>query len=165
MELFELDDLIIGLGIDPSADQLNSLYAEFTRDFVNNPLIINGLQVKVILHNSNVEGYNALPETFVHLITRKGEKGKRLFDRHRANKIHWVRCILENRNEEDITYFQYPEDDGIIRDYYWYKDENFLVIMEKVAPDYLVITSFYIDNKRNREYFEKKEKWYRDNRA
>lgn len=28
--------------------------------------------------------------------------------------------------------------------------------MEEVTPDYMVITSFHIDNKRNREYFEKK---------
>jgi len=32
--------------------------------------------------------------------------------------------------------------------------------MEKIMPDYLIITSFHIDNRRNKEYFEKKLKWY-----
>lgn len=165
MELYELDDLINGLGIEPTIEQLDKLFAEFERDFIHNPFTINGLQVKVILVKSKVPGYELYPETFVHLITRKGSGKLRLFDRHRANKIHWVKCILENRKGEDILFFQYPEGDGRFRDYYWYKDGDFIIIIEKVAPDYLVITSFHIDDKRNRQYFEKREKWYRDNKA
>lgn len=160
MELYELDDLINVLGIEPTTAQLDELLKAFENDFLVSDLYITGLKVKVVNKNSNVEGYKMYPETFVHLITRKGERGKRLFDRHRANKIHWVKCILENRKEEEITFFQHPEDDGTIRDYYWYKDGDFLIIMEKITPDYLVITSFHIDNKRNKEYFEKKERWY-----
>lgn len=164
MELYELDDLINGLTLEPTLSQLNNLLEVFTRDFLEKDFYINGIKVKVINKNSNVKGFERYPETFVHLITRKGESGKRLFDRHRANKIHWIKCILENRKEDEITFFQYPEDNGKIRDYYWYKDGNFLVIMEKITPDYIVVTSFYIDNKRNVMYFEKKEKWYRNNK-
>jgi hypothetical protein len=165
MELFELDDLISGLGIDPIDNDLDKLYSVFKRDFEDQQLIINGLKVKVILKSSIVSGYESYPETFVHLITRKGSSSKRVFDRHRANKIHWIRCILENRNEDEITYFQYPEPDGILRDYFWYKEGDFLVIMEQITPDYLIVTSFHIDDNQNKVYFEKKEKWYRDNRT
>jgi hypothetical protein len=165
MELYELNDLINGLGIEPTDEQLDELYTAFERDFVNSLFTVKGLRVKVILNYSNVPGYETYPETFVHLITRKGSGNIRLFDRHRANKIHWVRCILENRNAEEVTFFQYREDNGVVKDYYWYKEGNFLVIMKEVTPDYLIITSFHIDNKRNREYFEKKEKWYRLNRT
>ena len=164
MELYELDDLIYGLGIDPTEAELNRLYGEFKRDFEGPPLMIDGLRVKVILKKSKVKGYETYPETFVHLITRKGQGQQRSFDRHRANKIHWVRCILENRNEEEITYFQYPEADGTMRDYYWYKDGNFLVIMERIAPEILIVTRFHIDNERNRKYFEQKEQWYKKNK-
>ena len=118
----------------------------------------------MILAPSKVPGFELYPETFVHLITRKGINGKRVFDRQRANKIHWIRCILENRNEEEIIFFQFPEAKGRIRDYFWYKEGNFLVIMEQIMPDYLIVTSFHIDDNRNKAYFEKKEKWYRDNR-
>lgn len=164
MELYDLDDLLPDLGIDPAVKQLDELYAAFEKDFVSSQLVVAGLRVKVVQHLSNVEGFESYPETFVHLITRKSGGGKRVFDRHRANKIHWIRCILENRNEEDITCFQYPEEDGTLRDYYWFKYGDFLVIMEKVAPDYLIITSFHVDDRRNKEYFEKRYKWYEANR-
>ena len=164
MNLFDLEDLLPGLGIDPTAEQMNKLYLSFEKDFVSNQLVVAGLRVKVIQHLSRVEGFESYPETFVHLITRKGVKGKRVFDRLRANKIHWIRRILENKSEEDVIYFQYPENDGTIRDYYWFKDGDFLVIMEKIAPDYLIITGFHADNRRNKEHFEKKLKWYERNK-
>jgi hypothetical protein len=165
MELYELGDLIHDLGLDPTQAHLDLLYAEFERDFVNNPFQLDGLNVKVVLKQSATPGYEGYPETFVHLITRKVQSNRRMFDRHRANKIHWIRCILENRGEEEIIFFQYPEDDGKLRDYYWYKDEGFLVIMQKIAPNCLVITSFHIDNQRNEEYYRKRYQWYLDNRA
>ena len=160
MDLSELDDLISNLGIEPTDQQINLLFAAFKRDFIDQSISINGLKVKVILKNSKVDGYEQFPETFVHLVTRKSRSNIRVFDRHRANKIHWVKCILENRNEDEIIFFEYPAEDGSIRDYYWFKDGDFLVIMEKITPDYLIITSFYIDDRRNKEYFEKKLKSY-----
>jgi len=165
MNLFELDSLFSNLGIDPTEEQLRLMYAEFKRDFIDSSLVIDGLNVKVILDDSKVEGFENYPETFVHLITRKNQLKERVFDRHRANKIHWVKCILENRIEDEIIYFEYPEEDGTIRNYYWYKEEGFLVIMEKITPDYLIVTSFNIDNKRNEKYFEDKLQWYLKNKA
>jgi len=129
MDLFELDDLIHKLGINPTEAQLDLLFAEFKRDFTDSTFTIDGLNVKVILKNSRVEGFERFPETFIHLITRKGKSNKRTFDRHRANKIHWVKCILENRSEEEIIYFEFPEEDGTTRNYYWFKEECFLVCL------------------------------------
>lgn len=165
MDLFKLDDLIHDLGIDPTADQLDLLYKEFEKDFVTDTVIVDGINVKVILENSKVDGFRKYPETFVHLITRKSSGGKRVFDKYRANKIHWVKCILENRNEEDVLCFEYPEEDGDLRYYYWFKDGGFLVIMKKVTPDLLIVTSFHIDDKRNERHFEKRYQWYLNNRA
>lgn len=88
-----------------------------------------------------------------------------LFDRHRANRLHWVRCILEHCTEEDICFFQSAEASGAVRDYFWFKDGDFIVIMEKITPDYLVITSFHIDDVRNRAYFEKKRLAYLKSRG
>lgn len=162
MELHDLNELLPGLGMEPTAEDLRRLMDVFMGDFVQRPLMIDGLRVKVILsHARKVRGYEHLPETFVHLITRKGSKGERLFDRHRANKLHWIRCILEHRSEPEIACFKYPEADGALRDYFWYKEGDFLVIMERKAPDFIVITSFCVDDRRNREYFQRKEQWFR----
>ena len=149
------------MSIDPTKEQLNALYAEFERDFINEQFIFKGVKVKIILKKSHIQGYEACPETFVHLITRKGQSNIRVFDRHRANKIHWIRCILENYEDEDITYFEYSESSGALREYYWFKDGNYIVIMERITPYYLIITSFHIDNAKNRKYYEAREVWYK----
>lgn len=165
MELHELADLISGLKIEPTDVELKRLYAEFKRDFEGAPLVIDGLTVKVILTKSFVQGFESYPETFVHLITRKGQGRQRSFDRHRANKIHWIRCILENRHEPEVIHFQYPEAGNKLRDYFWYKEGDFLVIMERVTLNILIVTSFHIDDERNRKYFAERARWYRNNRT
>jgi hypothetical protein len=162
MELFELDDLIPGLLADPTYDQLDEIYDAYCRDFVDKPFIFKGARVKIAMAESTIEGYEDYPETFVHLITRKGQGRQRVFDRHRANKIHWIKCILENYQEEEITYFEYPEPNGKLREYYWYKEGDFLVIMQRITPDYIIISCFHVDDKRNREYYGEREKWYKD---
>lgn len=161
MELFELDDLIYNLSTNPSEEQLNVLYAEFKRDFVTQEFVFKGIKVKIILHHSRVEGYEKYPETFVHLITRKGQRNIRVFDRHRANKIHWIRCILENYTDDEIIYFEYPESDQGIREYYWFKEGDFIVILERVTPHYVIVTSFHVDNARQRKYYQERETWYK----
>lgn len=165
MDLLDLDDLIFNLGVEPTKDQLELLYMEFKRDFVDNVLIVDGLRLKVVLHKSFVDGFEEYPETFVHLITRKSAGGKRVFDKYRANKIHWIRCILENRGQDEIYYFEYIEGNGRTRDYYWFKEFGFIVVMEKITPDYLVITGFNVDDARNEKYYEKKLQLYIDNKA
>lgn len=162
MELFELDDLILGLSTDPTYDQIDEIYEIYCRDFIDNPFVFKGLTVRIIMDASTIEGYESYPETFVHLITRKGKGRERVFDRHRANKVQWIKCILDNYQEEEITCFEYPESDGTRREYYWYKEEDFLVIMKRITPDYIIVSCFHIDNKRNREYFEDRETWYKN---
>ena len=57
MELHELEELIVSLGIEPTNDELEELCEVFEDNFVTKPFTINGLNVKVILHDSKVQGY------------------------------------------------------------------------------------------------------------
>jgi len=152
----DLDIYFHDLTYNYTQEQIEELHNVFLNDFVENPFEVMGLKVKVILKNSKVDDFEEYPETFVHLITRKSNSGKRVFDQYRANKIHWVKPILLQADHEDIKYFQYIEGDGTTRDYYWYQLGNFLVIMQKVTPEYLVITSFNIDDEISRKKFEKR---------
>jgi hypothetical protein len=165
MDLLELDELIHDLKYDASAKELTVLLQRFQADFYQVNFYVDDAKMKVIWTPSRVEGFENYPETFVHLITRKSNAGKRVFDKYRANKIHWVKCILENKDEPEVIYFQFPEKDGELRDYYWFKEGDFLVIIKKVLPDCLIVTSFNIDDDRNKKYFEKKYQWYVKNRA
>lgn len=155
MDLFDLDDLIPPLGIDPTEEHLEELYETFKKDFVNSNYTIDGYDVKIDLADSKEDGFEDYPHTFVKLITR-GNKRKRVFDRKRANKIHWIRVILDNRQTEDIICFQYKEGNGSIRDYFWFKDGDYLVIMEKITPNYIIISGFHIDDERNRKYYQRR---------
>ena len=73
----------------------------------------------------------------------------------RTNRIHWIRPILENRNDPRITSFKFRESDGTIRDYFWFKEKAFVVILEEVSPEYILITAFCIDQ-NNYKYYENK---------
>ena len=61
--------------------------------------------------------------------------GKRVFDYQRANRVHWIRPILEQRIDPRIKYFQYTEGDGALRDYYWYDNKNYIVIVEQIKKN------------------------------
>ena len=128
---------------------------------------INGINVKVKIHPFNNAKDN-LPahfsryyEKFVHIITRKSDnkKGskKREFIEERANRVHWMKPILENYTDNRISCFQSVENNGAIRDYFWFKAKKYIVILEEVIPDYILITGFCVDNK-NKSYYLRKEK-------
>ncbi|KAF0152209.1 MAG: hypothetical protein FD143_1306 [Ignavibacteria bacterium] len=131
-------------------DKINSIYQIFLDDFLSNSFFINNKKVIIKNHYSTLKGYEKYFETFVHIVTWKSSKaGKRVFDFRRANRVHWIRSILEQRNDPRIKYFQYAEGDGALRDYYWFDEKDYIVIVEQITVEYLLVTGFVIDN-RNR---------------
>lgn len=148
-------------------EKIDELYALFEADFYAEPIVINGLTIKCKRHvyNPSKDGlpgfYSRYYEKFVHLITREEppvKRGKfRQFDGNRANRVHWIRPILEAFPDPRISHFRNLEANGSIRDYFWFKPMGFIVILEKVIPDYVLITAFSVDNE-NLTYFERKER-------
>ena len=150
-------------------EKMDELYAIFHRDFFENTVIIDGIPLKVkpyLYKNSKKDNlpvdFERYYEKFVHVITRtiKGgmykTSGKiREFREERANRVHWIRPILENKEDKRITYFQYIEDDGTLRDYYWYRGKQYIVIVEYIQPDYALITGFCVDCD-NQPYYQNK---------
>ncbi|MBN1559884.1 hypothetical protein JW998_06510 [candidate division KSB1 bacterium] len=154
--LDDLEDYFDDLTISYSQAQIYDLYSVFKTDFIDNPFEVDGLKVKVILDYAMGTEFDSYPETFIHLITRKSGSAKRVFDPFRANKLHWIKPILLQKDDKHIKYFEYQESDGRVRDYYWYEEKDFIVIMEKITPDYLIITSFHIDDNISRKRYEKR---------
>lgn len=160
MELDDLEDLFDDLDIDePTPDQLYKMYGVFLDDIANNPIVLNGKELK---YNKNRSRHPICPgkaQAFEHIITRKSEhSGKRNFDRERANKIHWIRPILLNADDTRIKYFERINDKGENQLFYWYQEQFFIIILRVLHPDILLITSFSVDyiekNKFNRWYDE-----------
>jgi len=163
-ELDDLDDLFEdGFVGNPTKDQMFQLYGVFLKDIVNNPIVINGVE---LIYNKNKSRHplcKGKMQAFEHIITRENKyKGRREFDAERANKIHWIRPILENRSDPRIKYFERINDDGHNQQFYWYEEKSFIIIIREIKPDYFLITSFSVDTfekpKYKRYYDEYRQK-------
>lgn len=154
--LFDIDDLSINA---PAPEQLFTMYGIFLKDFVNNKMTVFGKTLTVNLSKSTHRDFKNKAETFVHVITRKNKyTGKREYDRNRANRIHWIRPILENSNDPRIKCFQRLNDKNENQHYFYYEENSFMVILREVNPDLAIVTAFCVDPIEKHMY----SSWYRE---
>lgn len=146
--------------------KLDELHSIFTNHFFSRPITCMGksLQVKRYPYTNCrkddlPQHFERFYEKFVHIVTRKpdknGKNSKREFDIERANRIHWIKPILENCDDARITSFRSKESNGSIRNYFWYKAKKFMVILEEIVPNYVLITGYCVDDK-NHSYYQRK---------
>ncbi len=153
-DLEELDeDLEDG---NPTLKYLSVLYGIYKRDFIQNTIKVNGRNIIVqrdILNEKRYGIFRGKQKTFHHIVTKENEEyKKRYFDRYRANKIHWIRPILENRNDDRIKKFEKLNYDGDNQLYFWYKEKDFIVILKAINPNLLLVTAFFVDKDRKDKY-------------
>ncbi len=158
--LGELEDLFEDLSIDGPKDvQLFKMYGIFLNDIVKNPIIIKHIPLSF---NKNMSAHpicRGKYQGFEHLITRESKyKGKRDFDRDRANKVHWIRPIIENVGDSRIKYFEKANAEGFNQQYYYYEEKGFIVIIRELKPDMMLITSFSVDNQEKSKF----KNWYNE---
>ncbi|HZL11560.1 MAG TPA: hypothetical protein VFC65_16375 [Prolixibacteraceae bacterium] len=160
MILDELEDLFEDLDVEyPSTAQSYRMYGIFLTDFIKNPMLIDGKRLKVNENSSKHPLFKGKPEGFVHLVTRESKySGKRNFDNQRANRIHWVKPLLENASNFNVKYFERINDKGFNQRYYWLKKKDFLVILREIVPDVLLVTSFCVDEMEKNKY----QRWFDD---
>jgi len=149
---------ILNLSKFSSNDKLyDFLYDIFKNDFIVNKCY---LAQKIYIDPISNDKNNGKEKVFWHIITRK-QKGKRVLDNQRACRIKWVRKIIDNYCDNRIKMFYYFEDSKKIRLYLWVYSYDFVVILQRLgkSSSYLV-TSFYIDNQKKRDKFQKKYEDY-----
>lgn len=129
------------------------LYEVFKNDFIINKCY---LADKILIDPKSDQLHDGKEEIFWHVVTRK-DRGRRKLDKHRACRIKWIKPIILNHTHEKIKMFYYFEDTGKVRLYLWAYEVDFVVILQKlgVKSSYLV-TSFYIDNQKKRDVFQRK---------
>jgi hypothetical protein len=160
-DLDDLEDLFEDLRIEgPTNQQIYELYGIFLKDILNNTIPIKGKLIKCNVNRSYHPICKGKAQTFEHIITRESKySGKRNFDRERTNKIHWIRPIIENVNDERIKYFEEVNKDGENQLFYWYEEKIFVVIIREIQPDYLLITSFSVDKVEGYNFKRKYESY------
>jgi hypothetical protein len=161
--LDDLEDLFEDLSINgPEKAQMFIMYGHYLNDIVKKPLVIKGVTLTFNKNASKHPVCKGKHQCFEHIITRKSKhSGKRNFDKERANKIHWIRPIIENVSDSRIKYFEAINDDNENQQFYWYEEMNFVIILREITPDLLLITSFSVD-KEERYSFKKKYKEYKE---
>lgn len=129
-------------------------YCVFKTDFLDSSPRFHSQRVTVNLKKDE----SPKEEGFWHLITREDKKVKeRLPDFPRAERITWVRPIIENYSTTGMDCWRYLEGNGRVRHYLYARAEDYLVILEESAKSYFLVTGFYVDSEWKRKDLENKK--------
>lgn len=160
MILEGLEELFEYLDIDePTETQLKKLYSIYKKEVCN--MEFKGEQIAINNKRSRHYICKGMDQTFEHLITREStHSGKRQFDAQRANRLHWIRPIIENYDKPEINYFEEKNNRGQLQYFFHYYDRDFIVILRDLPNSRILITSYYVDSYR-RNYFKRKYDVYR----
>lgn len=162
ISLEDLEDLFDNLeDVGPTAAQLAEMHEIYRNDFFHDYVEVDGKEITVKHQKSWIKGFEGLPETFVHLLTREPSKGKpRTFDKLRANRIHWIKQILIQKDNPKIKYFE-KIDQGYLKKHYWFEEKDFVVILKPVTDKLMIVTAFYVEVLKRKD-FEWEYKKYRE---
>ena len=131
------------------------LYRVFHRDFVQNKTYLPN----AIYLNPTCQGIqDGKEKIFWHIVTCKNRGTRtREYDEKRAERIEWVKRMIDNHNDVEVKSFYYYEDNRKIRFYLWAYNHDFLVILQKLgATESYLVTSFYIDRIGKKEVTQRK---------
>jgi hypothetical protein len=140
-----------------------SLLGVFNRDIQNNPSFKFRLkQLRPIL----VDGEASMGTLFNHLTREEveeqsisGKKFKRrIFEKDRSMRLHWIKFHIEERKEDKIEIFSIVERDlksrkNVTITYIYDLEQKYVIVLEpqRSGLDYYLRTAYYL----NREYGQK----------
>lgn len=146
-ELDIIEDLFEYLYLDgPTRDQMYTLYGVFKKDMIDEPIYINGVQVAYDKKRSRHPLFRGKPTGFEHICTRKSKhSGKRNFDPERTNKIHWIKPVVNFKEDPRVRYFERLHAKGKNQQYYWLFEKDYVVIIREITNDLQLVTAFKVD--------------------
>ena len=142
-------------------DRTESLKMIFKRDIEENPNL-NFRNKKIYPIKGEEPNMQLL---FTHLTTEEikiTEEGythpKRVFEKDRSQRLHWIRYFLEERKKENVEVFSVEERDqkkrqNITRTYIYDKEQKYVIVLEpqRNQRDYYLLTAYHL----NKDYGEK----------
>lgn len=147
---------------DDAITQIPELFKIFKKDFIDNKTYFMAYPV-IVAPPKNGETY---PEVFWHIISQQTQKGSksnntRLIDYKRAKRLCWIKPIIQQYKDEQLTSWRSKEFDKntgkeIYKYYFWYKEGKFMVILnciETKTKKFFIATSFYVFDS-NVAYYE-----------
>lgn len=167
MDLFEeeheldvIEDLFEYLDLDePEEDQMYQLYGVFKKDMINEPIYINGIQVAYDKKKSRHPLFKGKPTGFEHICTRESKhSGKRNFDAERANKIHWIKPVVNYKEDARVNYFERTHANGKNQQFYWLHEKSYVVIIREITDGLQLVTAFRVDDLELNRF----QNWYNE---
>lgn len=162
--LAKLQDLIADLdNTNPAIEHINQIFELFKQHFLIDGVSINTNLLKIHNKKSKVPQFKGKPETFVHIVTRKQKNSDlRVFDKDRANKVHWIKPILTQSFDSRIYIFDKDHDrTGCPQQYFWFKSRNFVVVLRNYYADKYLITAFCVEKRKESQF----ERWHREGKC
>lgn len=133
-------------------ERTQSLRNIFSRDFEESVVIFKN---KNITPTPSTDGKIKMDTLFTHLITKvEDEKLKnRVFDKDRAERLHWVRYHLELRKESVLIFSTQERQQK--RTYIYDQDEQYVIVLEPLrnGKSYYLLTAYKLtgkDSKRDK---------------
>jgi len=161
-ELETLEDLFDYLDLDqPDEDQLDKLFAIFNRDMEDDPIFINEVRIVYNKASSRHPLFKGKPEGFEHVCTRKSKHSKkRYFEPQRANKIHWIKQVINYQEDSRIRYFEELHGQrGQNQRFFWFYEKNYIVIVREITDKLQLITAFCVDKIEKDRYKGKYDRY------
>jgi len=152
-------DLFEHLDIDgPDHDQMYQLFGVFKTDMIDSPIYINGVKVAHDERKSRHPLFRGKPTGFEHICTRESKHSrKRNFDPERANKIHWIKPVIEHKENTRVRYFERIHGNGKNQQYYWLYEKKYVVIIREINENLQLVTAFKVDDLERARF----ENWYK----
>jgi hypothetical protein len=131
-----------------------NLYVTFCAEFRESQLSLSGSRVWYF-----PEKEDGRERIFWHLTHRDDERGERLPDPRRCERLKWVRAMLENCHDPEVLFWDFKESDGTVHTYLWLHEHKFAVILKKY-PDgsRRLVTSYFVDKEGKERTFRSKYK-------
>ena len=120
-------------------DFYDALYEYFKQDFIYTKPIYQGQELRL-----KREPYrNGREATFYHITTKGADEEHRNLDIPRAERIRWIKPIIESDDETLLIWEnKRKRDENIL---IFYEKENFLIILRKRRNGLIFWTSYYTD--------------------
>lgn len=139
-----------------TAEQLAVFYASFKTDFIDTPYIHKGKEVVVAGYTSKIKLFQEYSSSFHHIVTRMiNPAGRRIFDCHRANRVHWIKPILDAHESKQILFYKWRDDDKICKEHYFAIHLDFMVILKENSNSWQLVTAFCVDPDEKKKYYER----------
>jgi hypothetical protein len=132
---------------------IETLYKQFSVDFKASCPRYGG---RAVIHDRRQKDGKEI--AFWHLVTRGDHRdyaGTPDYDR--AERLPWVRALIEHPDEPGVRRFKYREGSGVVRTYIWYEAGGFAVVLEPLSRGAMrLITAFYIQSDMRRQEMRNK---------